>query len=227
MAARHVIADAMAERYEQLAGEASPLDYDGARMVLAELEKHGYSITKTDGGAAGSSGHPSPPAGAGDPAPPSLLRTPDEWCRLEGVEILDADGWRGSNGRPWEDPITLAEFNTRLVVCTMRHKTGGGAGETPTATSAVTRDPAAPADQVAGAPAPSLPRLFELYRHQDITGLSGTGTVAWGTLWPDGKVSLRWATEFPSTVHWDGLSPLLAVHGHNGATVLRWLDGGA
>lgn len=47
-------------------------------------------------------------------------KTPAEWCRIEGVEILDPDGWRGANGRPWNDPITLAEFQERLVVCTQR-----------------------------------------------------------------------------------------------------------
>lgn len=51
MAAWHVIADAMAVRREELTGEASPKDYDGARLVLAVLETAGYSITKTDDGA--------------------------------------------------------------------------------------------------------------------------------------------------------------------------------
>lgn len=55
------------------------------------------------------------------------LKTPDEWCRLEGVEVMDPDGWRGRNGRPWTDPITLAEFKNRLVTCTMRHAVGASA----------------------------------------------------------------------------------------------------
>lgn len=50
----------------------------------------------------------------------NALKTPAEWCLLEGVEILDPDGWRGHNGRPWEDPITLAEFRERLIACTQR-----------------------------------------------------------------------------------------------------------
>jgi hypothetical protein len=48
------------------------------------------------------------------------LRTPDEWCRIQGVQVLDPDGWRGRNGRPWMDPISLAEFQERLVTCTQR-----------------------------------------------------------------------------------------------------------
>lgn len=48
------------------------------------------------------------------------LKTPEEWCRIEGVQILDADGWRGRDGRDWNDPISLAEFQERLVICTQR-----------------------------------------------------------------------------------------------------------
>ena len=72
--------------------------------------------------------------------------------------------------------------------------------------------------------APS-PRLFELVRHVDVTGQSGTGPIVWGVLWPDGTVSIRWRGVFPSFANWNGLSPLMAVHGHQGATELVWLDG--
>lgn len=50
----------------------------------------------------------------------TALKTPEEWCRIEGVQILDADGWRGRDGRDWNDPISLVEFKERLVVCTQR-----------------------------------------------------------------------------------------------------------
>lgn len=78
-------------------------------------------------------------------------------------------------------------------------------------------------------PAPSSPlirqpRLFELYRHKDVSGLTGVGTVAWGAEWPDGTASLRWATEHPSTVAWASVDRIIAVHGHGGLTELRWLD---
>lgn len=61
----------------------------------------------------------------------TALKTPEEWCQIEGVQILDADGWRGRDGRDWNDPISLAEFQERLVICTMRHvvKTPQPAGE--------------------------------------------------------------------------------------------------
>jgi len=48
------------------------------------------------------------------------LKTPDEWCGIQGVQILDPDGWRGRHGRPWTDPISLAEFRERLATCTQR-----------------------------------------------------------------------------------------------------------
>lgn len=48
------------------------------------------------------------------------LKTPDEWCKLLGYEVMDPDGWRGSNGRPWTDPISQAEFEARIVTCTLR-----------------------------------------------------------------------------------------------------------
>lgn len=70
------------------------------------------------------------------------------------------------------------------------------------------------------------PRTFELYRHRDISGTSGTGVVAYGTQWSDGTVSVRWAGATPSFSNWDSLDILVAVHGHEGATEVRWLDGG-
>lgn len=69
------------------------------------------------------------------------------------------------------------------------------------------------------------PRLFHLVRHADVSGVSGTGTVAEGVLWSDGAVSLRWRGQWPATSAWEGgLEAVLAVHGHSGATEVRWLD---
>lgn len=71
----------------------------------------------------------------------------------------------------------------------------------------------------------SLPRGFELVRLVDVSGVSGTGVVAEGLEFTDGSVALRWRGEHPSTVAWDNIASVLAVHGHEGATVLNWLDG--
>jgi hypothetical protein len=68
-------------------------------------------------------------------------------------------------------------------------------------------------------------RRFELYRHRDVSGVSGTGVVAEGVEFSDGAVALRWLGRYPSTVAWAGIEPAMATHGHDGMTELRWLDG--
>jgi hypothetical protein len=68
------------------------------------------------------------------------------------------------------------------------------------------------------------PRRFHLQRDTDITGVSGTGRVANGVLWPDGSVSIRWTGDRPSTVHWDDLAHAQHVHGHGGHTRIVWDD---
>lgn len=67
-------------------------------------------------------------------------------------------------------------------------------------------------------------RRFVLQRDRDDTGVSGTGVVAEGMLFTDGRVALRWLGERSSIVYWDDLRHVMAVHGHSGATRLRWLD---
>lgn len=57
------------------------------------------------------------------------LFTPDEWCRITGTRILDPDGWRGRNGRPWDEPITLTEFRERAGRCTQEMRAYRPSGE--------------------------------------------------------------------------------------------------
>jgi hypothetical protein len=69
------------------------------------------------------------------------------------------------------------------------------------------------------------PRVFVLVRDHDTSGVSGTGTVAEGVAWSDGSASLRWREPHPSIVYWPhGVPTILATHGHNGATRVRYLD---
>lgn len=71
---------------------------------------------------------------------------------------------------------------------------------------------------------PARPRTFGLIRQHDVTGVSGTGRVADGTLWPDGTVSIRWRGDRPSIVHWAELADVEHVHGHGGHTRIAWDD---
>lgn len=77
------------------------------------------------------------------------------------------------------------------------------------------------------------PRLFHLVRppgaapgagSRASTGAAGLVTVAEGVEWSDGTVTLRWRGQWPATSAWEGgIDAVLAVHGRNGATKLRWL----
>ncbi len=69
---------------------------------------------------------------------------------------------------------------------------------------------------------PPMPRPFVLQRGADATGISGTGIVAGGVVWPDGVVAIRWYSEWPTSVvfHDRGLESVEAVHGHDGKTLI-------
>lgn len=76
-------------------------------------------------------------------------------------------------------------------------------------------------------------RRFVLDRVEDESGVSGTGTVAEGGEFSDGVVVLRWIVPpgsdgygFPTSVvfHDKGIESVVAVHGHNGKTRIRYLD---
>lgn len=69
------------------------------------------------------------------------------------------------------------------------------------------------------------PDRFVLRRDVDHTGLSGVGTVAEGIRFSDGRVALRWVgSEHASTVIWNSLDDVEAIHRHNGDTVVVWID---
>jgi hypothetical protein len=69
-------------------------------------------------------------------------------------------------------------------------------------------------------------RRFYLYRQTDVTGVSGTGVVAEGVAFSDGRVAVRWRGPWPTSVvfHDRGVEAVIAVHGHDGATALIWID---
>lgn len=72
-------------------------------------------------------------------------------------------------------------------------------------------------------------RRFNLLRIEDESGVSGTGRVAEGVSFSDGKAVLHWvslsnASGVSSTTVYDSMRDLVAVHGHGGRTEVEWLD---
>lgn len=61
-------------------------------------------------------------------------------------------------------------------------------------------------------------KMFELWRHKDETGISGTGVVAEGVQYADGSCVLRWTTAVRSTVFYSSMEDVVAIHGHGGKT---------
>jgi len=72
------------------------------------------------------------------------------------------------------------------------------------------------------------PKRFVLYRRQDATGVSGTGVVATGVVWPDGHAALRWKADdhdaASSTSVWSSVVDMMRVHGHGGLSEIVYLD---
>ena len=74
-------------------------------------------------------------------------------------------------------------------------------------------------------------KTFELQRDVDVTGISGTGTVAEGVEFSDGTVALRWLTAGtarpdhvkPTTVLHDDIGSVEGLHSHDGKTRIVWL----
>lgn len=78
------------------------------------------------------------------------------------------------------------------------------------------------------------PTLFELHRAVDQTGVSGEGRVAAGVIFPfDGGAVYEWQPVAPPPGYdrlvrqfgtYESIAEVLAVHGHQGATILRTID---
>lgn len=74
-------------------------------------------------------------------------------------------------------------------------------------------------------------RTFVLIRDVDVTGMSGTGPVADGVVFPDGTTVLRWrdvtgpnydrGVRATTVVH-ESPDSVDALHGHNGVTRIVW-----
>lgn len=67
-------------------------------------------------------------------------------------------------------------------------------------------------------------RRFALERHQDESGVSGTGRVAVGVEFSDGQTVLKWLTHVNSLAVYPNVGALVKIHGHDGKTEIKWLD---
>lgn len=77
-------------------------------------------------------------------------------------------------------------------------------------------------------------RTFKFIRLQDLTGTSGTGHVASGTVLDDGTTQVRWTVDarladgstrkINSVTQFDTWVDAILLHGHGGRTVLVWDD---
>lgn len=73
-------------------------------------------------------------------------------------------------------------------------------------------------------PIPATSRRFVVERHSDPSGVSSTGTVLDGVLWPDGTVSVRWRGDDPSFVSWPSLEAAERKHCYGGHSRIVWID---
>jgi len=69
-------------------------------------------------------------------------------------------------------------------------------------------------------------KCFILQRHQDKSGVSGTGTVAEGVMFENGKVALAWLSDYATVTLFENVKDVVTLHGHNGETELIWQEGG-
>lgn len=61
-------------------------------------------------------------------------------------------------------------------------------------------------------------KTFYLLRKQDVSGVSGTGIVAYGAVLPSGKVIMEWCSFHSTLTIFANLEDLVKIHGHGEAT---------
>lgn len=65
-------------------------------------------------------------------------------------------------------------------------------------------------------------RKFHIERSEDVSGLSGTGIVAVGVMYPSGRCIMEWVTPIKSINEYHSIADLEALHGHEGRTKVVW-----
>lgn len=70
----------------------------------------------------------------------------------------------------------------------------------------------------------SQARRFVLERIEDESGVSGTGIVAEGVEFSTGQCALSWLAPPSSLGVYANIKSLERVHGHDGKTLVKWID---
>ncbi len=65
-------------------------------------------------------------------------------------------------------------------------------------------------------------KTFYLDRDEDPTGISGTGRVAEGVIFTDGRISMRWLTQTTSTGCYECIEDVEKLHCHGGSTKIAY-----
>lgn len=68
-------------------------------------------------------------------------------------------------------------------------------------------------------------RTFRLVRDEDFSGVSGTGNVAEGVEFNNGKCVMCWDTATSSIAVYENVYDLVSIHGHEGRTKVVFDDG--
>lgn len=68
-------------------------------------------------------------------------------------------------------------------------------------------------------------RTFTLVRLEDASGVSGTGPVADGVEFKNGKCVMSWNTDTSSLGIYENVQQLINIHGHEGRTKVYFYDG--
>lgn len=63
-------------------------------------------------------------------------------------------------------------------------------------------------------------KCFYLDRVEDASGVSGTGRVAEGVEFSDGRCALHWNTAVSSIALYNNIHDLIHIHGHDGKTTV-------
>lgn len=67
-------------------------------------------------------------------------------------------------------------------------------------------------------------KRFYLDRKEDTSGVSGTGIIAYGVIYPSGTVVMEWVTTYGSIAIYKSIDEIQVLHAKKGKTELVYLD---